>query len=91
MHILNNITSSHTTHINEHTIPICLFNKEGTSITLRALVDTGALQGNYISGKAYGLIKEYGYVQTVNNIRVCAAFNDCEYSTICLTLPCMQV
>ena len=88
MHILNNITTRHNTHINEHTIPIRLFSKEGTSITLRALVDTGALQGNYISGAAYALIEEYGFAKSVHNIRVCAAFNDCQYSTISITLPC---
>ena len=72
---------SHNTHINLHTIPICVRDQEGKSLTLRALVDTGALQGNYISGAAYALIKEYGFVHSVNNICVCAAFNDCQYST----------
>ena len=88
MHILNNITTRHNTHINEHTIPIRLFSKEGMSLTLQALVDTVKLQGNYISGAAYALIEEYGFVQSVHNIRVCAAFNDCQYSTISITLPC---
>ena len=74
-------------HINLHTIPICVRDQGGKSLTLRALVDTGALQGNYISGAAYDLVKEYGFVHSVNNIRVCAAFNDCEYSTTSLALP----
>ena len=35
MHILNNITTRHNTHINLHTIPICLLDQEGKSITRR--------------------------------------------------------
>ena len=33
---------------NEHTIPVCI-TQEGVEIRLEALIDTGALQGNYIS------------------------------------------
>ena len=82
--IIHHLLSLDTYHIN-NTIPVTVL-KGNKVVTLRALVDTGALQGNYMSTKAYSSLEGYDYVHKAINIRVCAAFNDCVISTDSLTL-----
>jgi hypothetical protein len=70
---------------NKHTIPVCI-TQEGVEIKLEALIDTGALQGNYISHQRAEYLKGLGFVHNDIRIRVCAAYNDCQLSTESLTL-----
>ena len=55
-------------------------------IKLEALVDSGALQGNYISHLKAEYLKSLGFVHNDIRMKVCAAYNDCQLSTEALTL-----
>jgi len=76
----------HDVHSYNQTIPITIIQDGKVLATLRALVDTGALQGNYMSEHAYSKLNGCGFEHNNINIRVCAAFNDCVISTDSLTL-----
>jgi len=84
--IIHHLHSMHDVHSYNQTIPITIIQDGKVLATLRALVDTGALQGNYMSEHAYSKLNGCGFEHNNINIRVCAAFNDCVISTDSLTL-----
>ena len=94
MHILD-VLNAHT-NTNIVTIPLTVryteFQESKTPgwWTFHGLIDTGALQGNYMSYEVYQQIDELSvnFVRNNNvNTTVCTAFNDCQLSTDSLTLP----
>jgi hypothetical protein len=79
------------TNINEHTILISVLTKQENEsdivqLNFRCLIDTGAVQENYISYEVYDQLISLGFVNKSVNIEVCAAYNDCQTTTESLTL-----
>ena len=79
MHIVNVInTSPH-----QHTIPTSFHQMADATglnkvIEFDALIDSGALQGNYMSESAALKLDALSIIPTGINIRVCSAFDDCQ-------------
>ena len=55
-------------------------------LDLTRMINTGSVQGNFASYKAYDQLISLGFVNTPISIQVYAAYNDCQTATESLTL-----
>ena len=75
-------------NVNPNTILTSYFSQdaEGVKAPLNALVDTGALQGNYMNQPTFEKLSSMGVVSEDISIKVCAAFNECQTSNFSVTI-----
>jgi hypothetical protein len=84
IHYLHTISQN----VNPNTILTSYYSQEveGVKAPLNALVDTGALHGNYINQNTFEILSSMGVVSEDISIKVCAAFNECQTSTKAVTI-----
>ena len=62
----------------EHTVKTHLIVNDNF-LTINVLLDTGALQGNYVSLETASWMQRQGVTPVLNSIAVCGAFDECKF------------
>ena len=79
------------TNTHGYTVLTTMLSKRDTKsdtlqLDLTRMINTGSVQGNFASYKAYDQLISLGFVNTPISIQVYAAYNDCQTATESLTL-----
>ena len=65
-----------TSYDDSHAVPVSIHVYDH-HLTLNVLLDTGALQGNYVSKRTAEWLRTNGATMSEEPCRICSAFNDC--------------
>ena len=80
LNALTDISNDVSNDIIANTIPTTI-EFQNSSYLFDTLLDTGALQGNYVRRESINKLLEDGLVSINKQVNVCAAFNKCQTSS----------